>query len=212
MNCFTLTAVGHLARNPEVILKDGVSYTRFCLIGNDYAGKDDEGAAREIITSVWLTAFGPLGDSIARHARKGDQLVVDARVRSSNWTDKQGEKRYDYSFVVEGFKFGAPGKVKREEFNGRRDQTLSLPRPEDRGNGHELDAGHPFNGEGGENYDARPGDAHDKDVGGDQEGPEPEGAGSSPASSVTSAPVTAKGSQEKTRGSRPTRKSAVSVA
>lgn len=212
MNCFTLTAVGHLARNPEVIAKDDISYTRFCLIGNDYAGKDDEGTAREITTSLWLTAFGPIGDSIARHSRKGDQLVVEARVRSSNWTDRQGEKRYDYSFVVEGFKFGAPGKVKREEFDGRREQTLSLPRTEDRGNGDELDAGHPSNGEGSENNDGKSGDVHDKDVGGEPEGPAPESLGHGPAPSVGSAPVTAKVTQEKARGSRSTRKSVASVA
>jgi len=52
MNSFTLTAVGHLARNPEVIAKGDVACTRFCLIGNDYGGKDEEGAAREVTTSV----------------------------------------------------------------------------------------------------------------------------------------------------------------
>ena len=54
MNCFTLHAVGNLARNPEVIAKGDISFTRFCLIGNDYAGKDDEGEAREITTSLWF--------------------------------------------------------------------------------------------------------------------------------------------------------------
>ena len=52
MNSFTLTAIGNLARNPELMAKNGTSYTRFCLVGNDYAGKDEEGAAREITTSL----------------------------------------------------------------------------------------------------------------------------------------------------------------
>jgi single-strand DNA-binding protein len=125
MNSFSVTAIGNLAKNPELIAKGDTAYTRFCLIGNDYAGKDDDGAAREVATSLWFVAFGPLGEAIARNARKGDQLILDARIRANNWTDQQGERQYDYSFVVEGFRFGAPGKLKREELDNRRDDGAS---------------------------------------------------------------------------------------
>jgi single-strand DNA-binding protein len=124
VNSFTLNAVGNLARNPDFIAKNDMSYARFCLVGNDYAGKDEGGEAREVTTSLWFVAFGAMGEALARNARKGDQLVVQARVRANNWTDKQGEKQYDHSFVVEGFRFGAPGKIKREELDGRRDEDL----------------------------------------------------------------------------------------
>jgi single-strand DNA-binding protein len=120
MNSFSLTAVGNLARNPELVSKGDKSHARFCLVGNDYAGKDEEGAAREVVTSLWFVAFGAMGEAIARNCRKGDQLIVDARVRSSNWTDEQGEKQYDHSFIVQGFKFGAPGKAKREELDAHK--------------------------------------------------------------------------------------------
>jgi single-strand DNA-binding protein len=126
MNSFTLTAVGNLARNPELISKADMSYTKLCLVGNDYAGKDEEGAAREVTTSLWFVAFGAMGEAIARNARKGDQLILEARVRESNWTDEKGEKQYDHSFIVQGFRFGAPGKLKREELDARRsDDTRS---------------------------------------------------------------------------------------
>ena len=120
MNSFTLTAVGNLARNPDLVSKGDKSYAKLCLVGNDYAGKDEEGAAREVTTSLWFVAFGPLGETIARNARKGDQLILEARVRSSNWTDEKGEMQYDHSFIVQGFRFGAPGKLKREELEARR--------------------------------------------------------------------------------------------
>lgn len=118
MNSFTLTAIGNLARDPELTAKGEMTYARFCLIGNDYAGRDEEGAEREIATSIWFVAFGVLGEAIAHHARRGDQLMVEAQVRADNWTDKQGERRYDYSYVVQGFRFGAPGKARREAREG----------------------------------------------------------------------------------------------
>ncbi len=122
MNSFTVTAVGNLAKDPESAVKGDTTYTRLCLVGNDYAGKDEHGNAREAVSSVWFTAFESLGEAIANNARKGDQLIIQAQMRSNNWTDKDGEKRYDYSFIVQNFRFGAPGKVKREELAARRDE------------------------------------------------------------------------------------------
>jgi single-strand DNA-binding protein len=119
MNSFQVTAVGNLAKNPELIAKGDVSYTRFCLIGNDYAGKDEDGSAREVVTSLWFVAFGGLGEALASNALTGDQLIVEARIRANNWTDPQGEKQYDYSFIVDGFRFGAPGRAKRDELERR---------------------------------------------------------------------------------------------
>lgn len=127
MNSFTLTAVGNLARNPELMQKGDKSYAKFCLVGSDYAGKDEEGAAKEIVSSLWFVAFGPLGESIARNTRKGDQLILEAKVRASNWTDEKGEKQYDHSFIVQGFRFGAPGKLKREELDARRGDDACGP-------------------------------------------------------------------------------------
>jgi single-strand DNA-binding protein len=120
MNSFSLRAVGNLATAPEIATKGDVTYTRLHLIGNDYVGKDEEGAVREAVTGVWFVAFGMLAEAIARTCRKGDQLILEARIRSDNWTDGNGAKQYDYSFVVEGFRFGAPGKTKREELDTRR--------------------------------------------------------------------------------------------
>jgi len=122
MNSFTLTAVGNLAADPELAAKGDTTYTKFRLIGNDYAGKDGQGNVREITTGLWFVAFENLGEAIAKNARKGDQLIIQAQVRANNWTDKEGEKQYDYSYIVQSFCFGAPGKVKREELAARRDE------------------------------------------------------------------------------------------
>jgi single-strand DNA-binding protein len=122
MNSFTVTAVGNLAADPELAAKGDTTYTKFRLIGNDYAGKDSQGNAREIVTSLWFVAFENMGEAIAKNARKGDQLILQAQIRANNWTDKEGEKQYDYSYVVQNFRFGAPGRVKREELAARRDE------------------------------------------------------------------------------------------
>jgi single-strand DNA-binding protein len=119
MYSFTVTGVGNLTKNPELAVKGDTTYTRFCLVGNDYAGKDEHGNARETTNSLWFVAFEGIGETIARHARKGDQLIVQAQVRDNAWVDAEGEKRYDHDFVVQSFRFGAPGRAKREELAQR---------------------------------------------------------------------------------------------
>ena len=124
MHSFTVTAVGNLAKDPELAFKGDTTYTRICLVGNDYAGKDEQGNAREAVTSLWFVAFESLGEAIAKNVRKGDQLILQAQIRANNWTDKDGEKQYDYSYVIQNFRFGAPGKAKREELARRAEREM----------------------------------------------------------------------------------------
>ena len=123
MHSFTLTAVGNLAKDPEVAVKGDTTHAHICLVGNDYAGKDSDGNAREAVTSLYFVAFDGLGETIAKNTRKGDQLIVQAQVRANNWIDKNGEKRYDHTFVIQSFRFGAPGRAKREELAARRGEN-----------------------------------------------------------------------------------------
>ena len=128
MNSFTLHAVGNLAKDPEVGIKTGKAYTRFCLVGNDYVGKDADGDAREATTSIWMVAFGSIGDAIAKNSRKGDQIFIHGHIRSNKWM-RDGEMQYDHSFIVDGFRFGAPGRTTREQLSHttRKEQSQLPP-------------------------------------------------------------------------------------
>ena len=125
MNSFTFIGIGTLARNPEVTAKGDVAYVRFCLSGDDYAESDEEvSCARKVINAVWFLAFDEIADRIATHARKGDQLIVTARIRTHDWTDKEGNRHSASVFIVTGLRFGAKGGPSTTS------SSLSAPRPE----------------------------------------------------------------------------------
>ena len=107
MNCFKLTAVANLARNPELSTKGEVTFARFCLFGNDEVVEGGEGPSQEVVTSLWFLAFGEIATAIAQHARKGDQLILEARVITTHWINKQRERQHGTVFIVTGFRFGA---------------------------------------------------------------------------------------------------------
>lgn len=107
MNSFKLTAVGHLAHNPELSVKGFVMFARFCLVGHDETTEDEENALNhETATSLWFLAFGEIAGEIARKSRKGDQLILEARVVANDWME-HGERQSGHAFVVTGFRFGA---------------------------------------------------------------------------------------------------------
>ena len=107
MNSFRLTAVGTLARNPELCAKGDITFARFCLVGEDYVTGEEQDGPRETTTSLWFIAFGTIAAEIARRARKKDQLILEARIVANHWTDKQGEKQSGHTFIVTGYRFGA---------------------------------------------------------------------------------------------------------
>ena len=107
MNSFRLTAVGQLARNPELSIKEETTFARFCLVGTDEVAEGERAGPKEVVTSLWFLAFGEIASMIARNSRKGDQLILEARIVANHWTDKQGNKQHGHTFIVTGFRFGA---------------------------------------------------------------------------------------------------------
>ncbi len=51
-------------------------------------------------------AFGKLAETIEKYAgTKGTQVGLEGRFQNNNWTDKDGNKHYDYQFVVNKLTF-----------------------------------------------------------------------------------------------------------
>jgi len=113
---------GRLAEAPT--LRGPAKVCRFRLLRNEYAGHDDANNRKERVVSIDFTAFGGLGETIARTVGKGDQLFVDARITNNNYTDEGGRQVYGHSFIVFGFEYGAKSKANREASPGPDQSTV----------------------------------------------------------------------------------------
>lgn len=120
MNSFRVNAIGNLATDPELIGSGDRGYTRLCLVGSDYPARQGDDGARETLTSLWFVAFGALGEALSHEVHKGDQLILEARIRGNYWTDRQAERQYNHTFIVEGFRLGAVGSRSHNGRNPRR--------------------------------------------------------------------------------------------
>ena len=129
LNSFTITAIGNVGKDLELVGEGERAFTKISLIGNDRFGD------KESATSLQFTAFGTLAEILVRHVRKGDQLFLEGYVKNNTWVDLKEQRHYDNSFIISGFKFGAPGKIKRAEIEQARSRSRgdepTAPAPEE---------------------------------------------------------------------------------
>ena len=76
-------------------------------------GKDDT-------TFIRLTAFDKLAELVSNYCKKGDLIGTQSIIKNHNWEDKNGNKHYDYSFIINKISFLA--KSNKEEIK-KQDNT-----------------------------------------------------------------------------------------
>ena len=79
-------------------------------------GKDDT-------TFLPITIFGKVAETTSQYCKKGDLVGVSGIIKNHNWEDKEGKKRYDYSFIASKVSFlttkieKIKEEVKEDKFN-----------------------------------------------------------------------------------------------
>ena len=94
--------VGHLGKDPEVRhLEGGVSVASFPLATSETYNKD----GRKIEQTEWhnIVMWRGLADVAAKFLQKGKQVYIEGKLRSRNYEDKEGNKRYVTEIVAENF-------------------------------------------------------------------------------------------------------------
>ncbi|NBV04274.1 MAG: single-stranded DNA-binding protein [Cytophagia bacterium] len=91
--------IGNLGRDPEFReISSGRKMARFSLATNDYYYSDQ---GEKIAETQWhqLVAWGKLAEVSERLLHKGSELVVDGKLNTRSYTDKEGNRR-SYTEVV----------------------------------------------------------------------------------------------------------------
>lgn len=96
--------MGRLTREPDVRYSQGeqaMAVARFTLAVNKRIKRDDEQQA-DFISCV---AFGKIGEVIEKYVHQGTKLVVEGRIQTGSYTNKDGVKVYTTDVVVENCEF-----------------------------------------------------------------------------------------------------------
>lgn len=92
--------MGHLGKDPETISgRNGSTITSFSIAVNSGYGDKKE--------TMWVRCccFNKVAESVSKFCRKGHPVLVEGRLRESNWTDRDGNERKSTEIVCNAVKF-----------------------------------------------------------------------------------------------------------
>ena len=95
--------MGRLTKDPELRYAGDTPVASFSVaVDRDYKGRDGEKQADFFNCVAWRHT----GEFIDKYFSKGKAIVIDGRLQSRNWEDKDGNKRVSIEVVVDSAYFG----------------------------------------------------------------------------------------------------------
>ena len=102
MNYNRIILVGRLTRDPELrATPDGTSVVRFAIAVN----RTVRPGAEEQVDYFDIVAFRQLADTVANYTTKGRLVLVEGKLQTRSYTDREGNRRKAYEVVADTVRF-----------------------------------------------------------------------------------------------------------
>lgn len=122
--------IGNLGKDPEIRnLEGGVKVANFPLATTEtYRGKNGD----KVEHTEWhnLVLWRGLADIAETYLKKGNSIFVEGRIRTRDWTDKDGNKRYTTEIQVDNMVMLGGRRDQAENGNGQAQRPQKEPRAE----------------------------------------------------------------------------------
>lgn len=106
MNLNKAFILGRLTNDPDNrVLPSGQPVTNFSLATNR-VWTDQSGNKKEDVQFHNVVVFGRLAEIAARYLAKGRLVLVEGRIQTRSWEDKEGTRRYRTEIIVENLQLG----------------------------------------------------------------------------------------------------------
>jgi single-strand DNA-binding protein len=93
--------IGNLGKDPEIrSLEGGVKVANFSLATSEtYKGKNGE----KVDSTEWhnIVLWRGLAEVAENYLKKGNTIYVEGKIRTRDWTDKDGNKRYTTEIIAD---------------------------------------------------------------------------------------------------------------
>ncbi len=94
--------IGNVGMDPEVrAMEGGVKVARLRLATTERYRDRQSNENREHTEWHTITLWRGLADVVDNYVRKGSQIYIEGRLRTREWTDQQGQKRYTTEILAD---------------------------------------------------------------------------------------------------------------
>lgn len=96
--------IGNVGRDPEVRHLEGGSAVANFTLATSERFKDKNGATQDITEWHNIVCWRNLAELSEKYIRKGSQIFVEGKIRTRNWTDQTGNKRYTTEILADNIR------------------------------------------------------------------------------------------------------------
>ena len=93
--------VGNLGGDPESRTTGSGTVITTLRIATSDRRKDENGQWADATEWHRVVAFGKTAENAARYLKKGRQIYIEGKIRTRQWQDQQGQKRYSTEIVAQ---------------------------------------------------------------------------------------------------------------
>lgn len=131
MNLNKAFILGRLTRDPEVRnLPSGGNVASFALATNR-VWSDKSGQRQDATEYHNIVVFGRLADICSQYLSKGRLVLIEGRIQTRSWQDKDGHKKYWTEIVAENMQMGPRSDGQRTDGQkigaGQRNESNTSP-------------------------------------------------------------------------------------
>lgn len=120
--------MGRLTRDPETRNTNGLAITRYTL-AVDRRYKDENGETGADFLNI--VAFGKAAEFADKYFRKGTKVLVNGRIQTGSYTNKDGNKVYTTDIVVEDQEFAESKRDDKPQPVTSEDGFMNIPEEEE---------------------------------------------------------------------------------
>lgn len=86
--------IGNVGNDPEIRNLQGGAKNASFRLATTTRYKDRNGAQQEDTEWHNITVWNHLAEFVEKYVKKGAQIYIEGRIKTRQWTDQQGNKRY----------------------------------------------------------------------------------------------------------------------
>ncbi len=106
MNFNKAIIVGRLTRDPESRAMPSGQNVVSLSVATNRVWKDSGGNKQEAVEYHNIVAFGKLADICSQYLNKGQLILIEGRIQTRSWDDKDGVKKYRTEIVADNMQMG----------------------------------------------------------------------------------------------------------
>ena len=150
----SVTVGGNLGDDPTLRhMQNGTAVLSMSLGCND-SYLDNKGERRETVEWVKCVVFGRRAEGLAKFLQKGSWVLVQGKLKTSSWEDRDGIKRWKTEVVAQNvYLGGGNSQQSNKRRSNRQERDPQERRPNRRANEEQDDYDSPAQGGGDDGYD-----------------------------------------------------------